>query len=519
MTNGLTNSSASTNPPINNQNKTLTSNGVYTADSGYTGLGEVTVAVPPTQPVLTQLAASPSTVAQTFTPPQGYDGYDEVSVAAVTSAIDSNIASENIVAGKSILGVAGSATALNGTTLSITPSTSAQNFAPVAPANGFTSVAVAGVTSAIDANITASNIKSGVSILNVTGSLEGLNGQSKTITANGSYTPDTGYNAFTSVDVIVPSAGTITTRTCTNITNVTIPAGAKVGVYYSTTNSLVGIFPLADRKRLDYLKVGLSSISFYYGTTKEAIAPNAQGQVDCVGLSGTGVSQPFLCCSQIADGYLIDHAYDNGYIEYNDTDSYVFNIGKYASSGYGDLYVKNWRYATSNDFDIKLEFSISSAITSANDGVLFVACNKESNIRQAVYQTSPVDSDRMIVGRIGDNGTSLIIEIRGTKNGTESTYTYKYSISSFNVNTKYYLLLAYRPNVLGLSIDMYESASGNRITPTSYDSLSNVTVNNVNILALEYPFIQNCGEFKFYLNNCYLAKGNYRANFAKASSY
>ena len=66
---------------------------------------------------------------------------------------------------------------------------------------------------------------------------------------------------------------------------------------------------------------------------------------------------------------------------------------------------------------------------------------------------------------------------------------------------------------------MYESASGNRITPTSYDSLSNVTVNNVNILALEYPFIQNCGEFKFYLNNCYLAKGNYRANFAKASSY
>lgn len=31
---------------INNQNKTITVNGTYTADSGYTGLGEVTVNVP-----------------------------------------------------------------------------------------------------------------------------------------------------------------------------------------------------------------------------------------------------------------------------------------------------------------------------------------------------------------------------------------------------------------------------------------------------------------------------------------
>ena len=31
---------------INNQNKTITENGVYTADNGYTGLGVVTVNVP-----------------------------------------------------------------------------------------------------------------------------------------------------------------------------------------------------------------------------------------------------------------------------------------------------------------------------------------------------------------------------------------------------------------------------------------------------------------------------------------
>lgn len=344
---------------------------------------------------------------------------------------------------------------------------------------------------------------------------------SKTITFNGRYSARAmdAVDGYSTVDVNVPSAGTITTRICTNMTNVTITSGSKVGVYYSSTNSLLGIFPLIDRKRLEYLKVGLSYVNYYYGIAKETIAPNAQGQVDCLGLSGTGVSQPFLCCNQFREGFLVEHAYDNGFIEYNDTDSYVFNIGKTASSDYGDLYVKNWRYATSNDFDIKLEFSISSAITSANEGVLFVACNKESSIRQAVYQTSPVDADRMIVGRIADNGTNLIIEVRGTKNGTESTYTYKYSTSSFNVNTKYYLLIAYRPNASSVSIDIYESVSGNRIKPTSFDSLSNVTINNVNILALEYPFIQNCGEFKFYLNNCYLGKDNYRANFAKTSTF
>ena len=39
-------SQISTGTPINNQNKTVTSNGSYSADSGYTGLGTVTVNVP-----------------------------------------------------------------------------------------------------------------------------------------------------------------------------------------------------------------------------------------------------------------------------------------------------------------------------------------------------------------------------------------------------------------------------------------------------------------------------------------
>lgn len=42
-------SDISTGVPINNQDKTITSNGVYTADEGYTGLGEVTVSVPQTE--------------------------------------------------------------------------------------------------------------------------------------------------------------------------------------------------------------------------------------------------------------------------------------------------------------------------------------------------------------------------------------------------------------------------------------------------------------------------------------
>lgn len=89
---------------INNQDKTITSNGEYTADTGYTGLGTVTVDVEPT---ITSLSITPSTSSQTITAPSGTDGYSPINVSAVTSSIDNNITASNIKKNVTILGVTG----------------------------------------------------------------------------------------------------------------------------------------------------------------------------------------------------------------------------------------------------------------------------------------------------------------------------------------------------------------------------------------------------------------------------
>lgn len=126
-------------------------------------------------PIINSLSVTPTTSAQTFNE-SGVDGYKPVSVAAVTAAIDANIAAGNIKSGVTILGVAGSVTELNGSTKTVTPTTSQQTVTPTSPSNGLTSVTVNAVTSAIDSNITAGNIKKDVTILGVTGTLEGGGG-------------------------------------------------------------------------------------------------------------------------------------------------------------------------------------------------------------------------------------------------------------------------------------------------------------------------------------------------------
>ena len=60
------------------------------------------------EPVLESLTISPSTTSQTITPPTGVDGYDDISVNAVTSAIDNNITAGNIKKDVTILGITGS---------------------------------------------------------------------------------------------------------------------------------------------------------------------------------------------------------------------------------------------------------------------------------------------------------------------------------------------------------------------------------------------------------------------------
>lgn len=157
-----------------------------------------------TSPVIDSLSITPTTSAQTITAPSGIDGYSPINVSAVTSSIDANITAQNIVSGVSILGVSGSATVLNGDTLSVTPTTSAQTLTPTSPKNGFTEVSVSAVTSAIDNNIAPQNIRSGVSILGVNGLANIVNGTTLDVTPTTSaqtINPTSPKNCFTKVKV------------------------------------------------------------------------------------------------------------------------------------------------------------------------------------------------------------------------------------------------------------------------------------------------------------------------------
>lgn len=92
----------------------------------------------------------------------------------------------------------------NNTSLTVTPSTVSQTLRPSSSYTGYDVVNVQAVTNSIDENIVATNIKNGVSILGVNGSVIELNGETKTITENGTYTPSGEHNGFTSVTVNTP---------------------------------------------------------------------------------------------------------------------------------------------------------------------------------------------------------------------------------------------------------------------------------------------------------------------------
>lgn len=119
--------------------------------SGYddyaTLIGNIT-----TTPSLQSKTATPSTSQQTITADNGYDGLSQVTVSAIQTE-----------------------------TKSATPTTSSQDITPTS-GKFLTKVTVGAVTSSIDANIAAGNIKSGTTILGVTGNYTGASATVATTT-------------------------------------------------------------------------------------------------------------------------------------------------------------------------------------------------------------------------------------------------------------------------------------------------------------------------------------------------
>lgn len=95
---------------------------------------------------------------------------------------------------------------VNNVDLTITPTTYTQTHTPPLPYTGFGEITVSAVTSSIDTNITSQNIKSGVSILGVDGSYEGeqVNLTTLNVTANGTYNAvDDNVDGYSSITVNV----------------------------------------------------------------------------------------------------------------------------------------------------------------------------------------------------------------------------------------------------------------------------------------------------------------------------
>lgn len=204
------------------QNKTIsptTSQQSVTADSGYDGLGTVTVNAIQTE----TKSVIPTTSQQTVTPSTG--AYlTSVTVNAIqtetkTATPSTSQQTINATSGKYMTSV--TVSAIQTEEKGAIPTTQSQD---VTPSSGkfLTKVTVSAVTSSIDANITAGNIKKGVSILGVTGTYEGSGGGATLTPTAGDY-PVVGNGGLggggsaltsTGISVTIPVTGTYRFKWC-----------------------------------------------------------------------------------------------------------------------------------------------------------------------------------------------------------------------------------------------------------------------------------------------------------------
>lgn len=199
---------------IQTQEKTTTANGTVTPDSGKY-LTKVTVNVSGDAPTLQTKSVTPTTSSQTVKPDSGYDGLSQVTVGAIQTETKSITANGNYTptSGKYFssvsVNVSGDSPTLQ--TKTVTPSTSQQSVTPDNGYDGLSKVTVNAIqtqekTATANGTVTpdAGKYLSKVTV-NVSGNAPSL--QSKTFTANGTYSPDSGYDGFSSVTVNVPTSG------------------------------------------------------------------------------------------------------------------------------------------------------------------------------------------------------------------------------------------------------------------------------------------------------------------------
>lgn len=242
--------------------------------------------------VLDTLSVTPSTQAQSITPPAGTDGYNRVNVSAVDASIDSNIVAGNIKNGVSILGVTGeySGAGSNYQSKSVTPTAAGLTVTPDTGYDALSSVVIAG-----DSNLIASNVKKDISIFGVTGTLEGgsgvtLNQRPTSLAYAGS--GDTNSNSHSD---ILPADGSWTTAV--DLTNLSASNGFRYVFYNNTTISSLDLSNWNFENITDarYAFSGCSNLVTILGTLK----------LD----KCTGYNNMFANCSSLVDCPITNFAF------------------------------------------------------------------------------------------------------------------------------------------------------------------------------------------------------------------
>ena len=303
---------------INNQDKTVdpsTNTQIITFDSGYTGIGKLTV-----NPYFLQNKASGDAYRYmdsdinpgsfNVTPDEGYNGLGQVSIPYA--------------------GILNSKT--------FTPSTSQQTWDAQNNTNnlvGLKRVVISPVTSSIDSNIAAGNIKRGISILGVTGTFDGGTLQSKTVkssTSKQTVTPSSGYYGLSSVVVNPYVLDSKTVKSSTSRQTVT---SSKDGL------SSVIVEPyVLDSKTVDPSTNNITVTSSKDGLSKVTVTPvtssidsniqagNIKKDVTILGVTGTyeGGGDPVpVPVEYISNEGDLNLVFNSGYIP-NDTTKIIARI-------------------------------------------------------------------------------------------------------------------------------------------------------------------------------------------------